>query len=78
MVDMRFDFKCDSSILLWLLLCPWSWGIFFGGFQHSPLDGCSAASFNFGVLTGEDEHTSFILLLLHLENILGQQGYPTS
>ena len=30
----------------------------FGGIQHSPVDSCSAASCNFGVLT-EDEHTSF-------------------
>ena len=33
-----------------LLLCPWTWGIFFGGIQHSPVDGCSVASCNFGVL----------------------------
>ena len=29
---MRFDFKLDCTpptILLWLLLCPWVWGIFF-------------------------------------------------
>ena len=30
---------------------------FFGGIQHSPVNSCSAASCNFGVLTGEDEHT---------------------
>ena len=31
-------------------------GIYFpGGIQHSPVNGCSAASCNFGVLTGEDE-----------------------
>ena len=29
---------------------------FFDGIQHSPVDGCSAVSCNFGVLTGEDEH----------------------
>ena len=28
-------------------------GSFFGGFQHSPDDGCSAASCNFGVSAGE-------------------------
>ena len=33
---------------------------FFGGIQYSPVDGCSAASFNFGVLA-EDERTSLIL-----------------
>ena len=32
---------------------------FFGGIQHSPVDGCSAVSCNFGVLTGEDECMSF-------------------
>ena len=31
----------------------------FGGIQHSPTDGCSAASSKFGVLTGEDEHMFF-------------------
>ena len=31
---------------------------FFGGIQHSPVDGCSAARCNFGVLAGE-EHMSF-------------------
>ena len=34
-------------------------GACFGGIQHSPVDGCSAVSCNFGVLTGEDECTSF-------------------
>ena len=32
---------------------------FFGGIQHSPVCGCSAASCNFGVLAGADECTSF-------------------
>ena len=31
---------------------------FFGEIQHSPVNGCSAATCNFGVLT-EEEHTSF-------------------
>ena len=53
---MRFDFKCDCALptVLWLLLCPWTWGIFFGGFQHSPVDGCSAAGCNFGVFVEEE------------------------
>ena len=34
---------------------------FFGGIQHSPVDDGSAVSFNFGVLLGEDEHTSSTL-----------------
>ena len=62
LVDMGFDSKCDFAPL------PSCWGFsfalehgvsFFGGIQHSPVDGCSAESCNFGVLPGEDEHTSF-------------------
>ena len=64
---MGFDSKCNfapPTILLGLLLCPWTWGIFFGGIQHFPLNGCSAASCNFGVLTGEDESASFYSVIL--------------
>ena len=47
-------------------LIPSCWGFFafgrgvsfFGGIQHSPVDGCSAARCNFVVLA-EDERTSF-------------------
>ena len=34
----------NATVLLGLLLCPWRWGIFFGGIQHSPVNGCSSAS----------------------------------
>ena len=53
-------------------LLPSCWGFsfalrcgvsFFGGSQHSPVDGCSAESYNFGVLA-EDEHTSFYSAIL--------------
>ena len=57
-----------------LPLLPSCWGfsfafgcglsLFFGGIQHSPVDGCSAASCNFGVLTGEDESASFYSVIL--------------
>ena len=51
-----------------LPLLPSFWGFslpldmrisFFGGIQHSSVNGCSAASCNFGVLTGEDECICF-------------------
>ena len=51
-----------------LPLLPSCWGFsfalgrgvsFFGGIQHSLVDGCSTASCDFGVLTGEDELMSF-------------------
>ena len=56
-----------------LPLLPSCWGFsfalgrgvsFFGGIQCSPVDGCSAVSCNFGVLSGEDEHTSFYSAIL--------------
>ena len=34
-------------------------GVSFGVIQFFPVDGYSATSCNFGVLTGEDEHMSF-------------------
>ena len=40
---------------------------FCGGNQHSPVDGCSTVSCNFGVLSGEDECMSFCYtIFLHL------------
>ena len=62
LVGMGFDFKCDfapPTVLLWLLLCPWTWGICFWWELTYPVDGRSAASCNFGILAGEDERTSF-------------------
>ena len=65
---MGFDSKCDlapPTILLGLLLSLGCGVYFFGGMQHSPVDGCSAVSCNFGVLAGEeDEHTSFYSAIL--------------
>ena len=54
-------------------LLPSCWGLsfalghgvsFLGGIQHSPVDGYSVVSCNFGVLTGEDECTSFFSAIL--------------
>ena len=68
LADMGFDSKYDfapPTVLLGLLLCRWTWGIsFFGGIQHSPVNGCSAVTCNFGVLVGEDEHMSFYSTIL--------------
>ena len=38
---------------MWLLLCLWMWGIFFGEFQCLPVDDCAAASCDSGVLAIE-------------------------
>ena len=49
------------NVILPLLPCCWGFSFalghevsFFGWIQHSPVNGCSAVSYNFGVLTGED------------------------
>ena len=70
LAGMGFDTKRDffpSNILLGLLFCPWMWGIFFGGIQHSPVDGYSEASCNCGVLTGEDELMFFFSTILPIQ-----------
>ena len=44
LVGIGFDSKCNftpPSVLLGLLLCPWTWGIFLGGiFQDGGVEGC--------------------------------------
>ena len=45
LAGMVFDSKWDfapPTILLGFLLCPWTWVSFFGGIQHSPVDGFSS------------------------------------
>ena len=81
LVEMRFDIKhdCASPIVLFQLpICPWTWGIFFfGGFQHPPFNGCSAANCGFDVLTEEDELMPFCstILLVYDLNINFIQKY---
>ena len=55
-----------------LLLSCWGFSFalgcgvsFFGGVQHSPVDGCSAASCNFGVLAGEENSASLPSTQVH-------------
>ena len=50
-----------SYHLAWASPLPLDMGYLFGGIQHSPVDGCSATSCNFGVLTGEDLCMSFYI-----------------
>ena len=68
LVGMIFVFKCDCAppTVLWLLLCSWTWGIFLWWIATFSCDSCSAASCDFGVLAGEDEHTSFYSAVLFL------------
>ena len=63
---MGFYHDCAlPKIFLQLLLCVWMWGIFFGGFQHSLIYGCSTASCNLDALTGRDEPMSFYSAILN-------------
>ena len=55
------------TVLLQLLLCLQ--GIFFGGFHHSPVSGCSTASCDFGALA-EDENSSFYSAVLNWKPLI--------
>ena len=39
-----------STVSLWLLLCPWPWGILLGEVQGLPVNDCPAASCDSGAL----------------------------
>ena len=59
------------NVILLVLLSCWGFSFalgrgvsFFSGIQHSPVHGCSATSFNFGVLV-EDECMSFYSAILN-------------
>ena len=59
-----------------LLLCLWTWGIFFfGGFQHPPVHGCSTASCNFGAFTRGYDCTSFYSAILNWKSRLRVLNY---
>ena len=61
-------FYCDfapPTISLWLLLCLWLWGIFFGEFQCLPVDDCSAASCDPGAFARGSESPSFNSAILN-------------
>ena len=75
---MGFDSNHDFAPPTVLLSFALGRGIsFFGGIQHSPVNGCSTASCNFGVLVWEDERTSFYsAILCVLRNML--LGFPHS
>ena len=60
-------FYCDCNpptISLWVPLCLWMWGIFFGEFQCLPVNGCSAVSCDSGALARGSESTSFYSAIL--------------
>lgn len=70
LAGLRFDSKCDfalSTILSGPLLCPWMRRLFFF-FLWDTTFSCqwlfTAASYDFHVLTREDEHTSFYSTIL--------------
>ena len=61
-------FSCNCApptISLWLLLCLWMWGIFFGEFQCLPVNDFSAAICDSGVLARGSESTAFYSAVLN-------------
>ena len=65
LVGKGFDSKCDFTLRLSCCVFSFAmWGIIFWWDPNSPVDGCSTVSCNFGVLTGEDECTSFYSAIL--------------
>ena len=76
--DFILSWLCPSCSLIAVSPSSLDTGyFFFGGFQHPPVNGCSPASWDLGVLTGGDEHTSFYsapLALGALWHGLGQGG----
>ena len=70
-------FYCDCApptISLWLLLCLWMWGIFFGKFQCFPVNDCSAVSCDSGALVRGSEHTSFYSAILNQSSLFFLNG----
>ena len=64
---LGFGSKCDftiSDILFGLLLCPWTWGIFFWWDLTFSCWWQFSSSCSFGVLTEEDEHVSLYSAIL--------------
>ena len=62
LAGMGFDFVVIVLLLPSCCSCFLVFGhgiSFFGGFHHSSEVGCSTTSYDFGVVPGEDEHTSF-------------------
>ena len=64
LASIGFDFNMTEPLLpshryFLVLGCQVS---FFGGSQHPPVEGCSAANCKFGALTGEDEPFYSVLL----------------
>ena len=68
LAGMGFDFNVTAPLLLSDCCFAFVLGhgeSFFGRFQHPPVNGCSAASCNFGVIA-EDECTSFFSTILKI------------
>ena len=61
-------FYCDCApptVSLWLLLCLWTWGMFFGEFQGLPVNDCSRVSCDPGALARGSKPTSFYSAILN-------------
>ena len=72
------DLAAAAALSCWSFSFALGHGIsFFGRIQHFPVDGCSAAGGNFGVLAGEDERTSFYSAILKLSKYIFKRNVCT-
>ena len=65
------------NVILSLLLSSWGFSFalpcavsFFGGIQHYPVDVFLSVSCSFGILAGENEHTSFYSAIIYSKEII--------
>ena len=66
LVGMEFNFVMIVPLLPFTEASSLSLDVgylFFGGFQHPPVDGCSMTSCDLGVLAAGDEHMSYSTIL---------------
>ena len=65
---MGFDFIMITPPYHLAEISPLSFShkVSFLGYQHPPVNGCSRAGFDFGVLKGEDDCKSFYSAILNL------------
>ena len=68
--DSTRDFILPPTVLLGFSFAIGCGVSFFVGIQHSPVNGCLAVNWNFGVLTGEDECMFFYYAIWFVPHVV--------